>query len=260
MRLMIILLVGLCGGMLGGGCRTMPAEDVPTALRVGVTPDYPPLVFKQQKRLTGAEVELARALARKLDRPAQFIELRWDDQINALLTGKIDIIMSGMTITDTRRVRIEFTEPWLQLGLMALVRSRDTAKYPGAIVLMAGDAGVGVQKDSTAAVFVNRNYRGINSITYLDPLDAPYYLTSRKIDAFIHDGPALIWMASENEAELAVLPYLMTADMIAWGVRKDDDELLREVNAVLAGWRQDGTIDRVVEKWLPLPRGLVKTP
>src|SRR5262245_23595522 len=61
-------------------------------LYVGVTPDYPPLVFDQDGSLSGAEIDMARALGKELQRPIQFITLKRDDQINALNDGRVDII------------------------------------------------------------------------------------------------------------------------------------------------------------------------
>jgi len=53
----------------------------------------------------------------------------WEDEIEALLNGRIDIIMSGMSITKAREVRIAFTEPYLKSGLLAAFRAEDTKKY-----------------------------------------------------------------------------------------------------------------------------------
>jgi len=245
----------ICACLCAAGCKAphIAKGAGEPALYIGITPDYPPLIFRQNKAIAGIEADLARELAQMLDVSIQFVELPWSEQINALLAGKTDIIMSGMTITDARRVRISFSDPWLQLGLMPLVRSKDAEKYGSEEALLNGDANLGVQKGSTADAFVNRRYKGVNSITYLDPNDAPFYLVNRKMDVFIHDAPAVIWMASENEAELAALPRILTKDMIAWGMRKDDTALRRTVNAALARWRKDGTMDRILAKWLPLP-------
>ncbi|OPX18988.1 MAG: hypothetical protein BZ151_11635, partial [Desulfobacca sp. 4484_104] len=74
-------------------------------LRVGITPDAPPLIFKQNGKITGLEAEFAQALANHLGKSLQFVELKWKNQIPALLENKIDIIMSGLTVTPLREVR-----------------------------------------------------------------------------------------------------------------------------------------------------------
>jgi len=253
-----IVLRFLCGfcliGLIGllPACRTTMtgSSPKPTDLIVGVCPDYPPLMFKQNDRILGAEVDLASELGKALGRTVRFIEIRWEDQIDALLQGRTDIIMSGMTITDARRVRIAFSDPYLQLGIMPLVRTRDAKKYASAGNIFNGDARIGVKKGSTADVFANRNSRS-SSITYVLPTDAYFFLVNRRIDVYLHDGPGVIWLAAEHEADLQAIRKPLTKDEIAWGLRKDDAELLASVNRILAGWKSDGTLQRILDKWLP---------
>jgi len=233
-------------------CRTTGARPGSKAgdLVVGVCPDYPPLMFQQNGRILGVEVDLASALGQALDRPVRFMEISWENQIDALLEGRIDIIMSGMTVTEARKVRIAFSDPYLQLGIMPLVRTRDAKRYATAENIFGGDARIGVKKGSTADVFANRYCRS-SSITYVQPTDAYFFLVNRRIDVYLHDGPGVIWLAAEHEADLAVIRKPLTSDAIAWGLRKDDPELLASVNRILAGWKSDGTLQRILDKWLP---------
>src|SRR5882757_559527 len=78
------------------------ADDSLPPLRVGITPNLPPLAFKQNGKIVGIEADFAQQLGKELGREVKFVVLDWSDQIPDLLDGKIDIIMSGMTITKTR--------------------------------------------------------------------------------------------------------------------------------------------------------------
>ncbi len=83
-------------------CATAPPaviEADPGILRVGVSPDAPPLIFKQNDKISGLEAEMAMALADYLEKTAVFVEVPWEDQIPALLDNRTDIIMSGMSVT-----------------------------------------------------------------------------------------------------------------------------------------------------------------
>ena len=254
-NIVLRLLCGLClvvSLALLAACRTTRAGSAPkpTDLIVGVTPDYPPLMFRQNNRILGAEVDMAAALGKALGRTVRFLEVKWENQINALLQGRTDIIMSGMTITAARKVRITFSDPYLKLGIMPLVRMRDANKYTTAESILDGNARIGVKKGSTADVYANKHCRS-NAITYVMPLNAHYFLVNRRIDVYLHDGPGVIWFAAEHEADLQAIHTLLTKDEIAWGLRKDDTELLDSVNRVLAGWKKDGTLKRILDKWLP---------
>jgi len=245
--------VGLAAAVLFTGCKSgsmfTPKPD--NTLYVGVTPDYAPIVFKQNNQITGLEVDFARELGLALKRPVEFVPVKWNDQIEALLTDQVDIIMSGMTITNPRKIRIAFSDPYLKEGLTCLIRRNDLQRYTKPEAIINENINFGVQQGSTADVFVNQRCKNAISITYIDPRDAQFNLVNRKIDVFIHDSPAVLWLASESEADLAVVPPPMTEEYLAWGLRKDDSELLQTVNENLKRWKQDGTYQRILKRWLP---------
>ena len=87
------------------------------------------MIFNLKEKITGVEADLARLLGERLHRPVEFVELRWERQIPALMEGQTDIIMSGMSITKARRIRIDFTESYLKVGLLAAFRREDVSKY-----------------------------------------------------------------------------------------------------------------------------------
>ena len=97
---------------------TAVVEADPGILRVGVSPDSPPLIFKQNDEISGLEAEMAVALANYLEKTAVFVEVPWEDQIPALLANRTDIIMSGMSVTLARQYEIAFSKPYFKSGLM----------------------------------------------------------------------------------------------------------------------------------------------
>ena len=227
-------------------------DDPGNALRVGVTPNYPPIIFKQGGEIAGVEADLARRLAAELGRPVQFIELVWNKQIPSLLDQKTDIIMSGMSITGTRKVRINFTDQYLKSGLVSLMRVEDEQKYNSTEKIVNSSSNLGVVAGTTSDIFVRKNFPNIYNIIALQkPEDAPAALDRRSIDIFVHDVPSIMWLVSENEADLAAFWHLLNEESLAWGVRRDDDELLMKVNSILDKWKSDGTLKQILLKWLP---------
>ena len=176
------------------------AQDVAgekSYLRVGITPNYPPMIFKLNERITGVDADLARRLGKELNRSVQFVEMEWEQQVAALLAGEIDIIMSAMTITEARKVRINFTDPYLKSGLVAAIRAGDASKYTSAKSILSGYPAVGVIKGTTGEAFVRQNMStSPRVVTFLKVSDAPSELRSKRIDVFIHDAPAVIWLVS----------------------------------------------------------------
>jgi ABC-type amino acid transport substrate-binding protein len=254
MRLITILVIFSIFWAMGLSATIAQTTSQPspkTLLRVGVTPNYPPVIFKLQGKISGLEADFAILLGKTLQRDIQFIELPWNDQIQALLEGKVDIIMSGMTITEARKVRVDFSEPYLKSGLIALMRSGDASKYDSTKKVLGSMVVVGVVKGTTGEVFVRNNVRNPTVIAMREPWEAPGLLNNRRIDLFIHDAPSVVWMASENEATLKALLEPLNAEYLGWAIGRNNPTLLAQTNAALAEWKKNGTVKEVVKKWLP---------
>jgi polar amino acid transport system substrate-binding protein len=238
------------------GCATAPlsggetSEGLPT-LRVGITPDFPPLVFKQGDQVVGIEPELARMLGEELSRQVKFVEVKWEAQIPALLEGRTDIIMSSMTVTRERQVRIAFAEPFMKSGLVAAVRPEDVPKYPTIESILDVAGLVGFVPNTTSDSFVRKNFPYAQQHYLSYPREAVNALQQRWIDMFIGDAPMVIWLVSENESSISGIWQPLNEEYLAWGMRKDNPNLLARVNAALAQFRHDGRLDMVLHKWLP---------
>ena len=239
-------------------CAETPVKETATPLKmnpplvVGVTTFYPPIIFKQNREIYGVEADFAIRLAKALDRQAQFVEVGWDDLIPALMEGKIDIIMSGMSITEARKVRISFTEPYLKVGLATLMRAGDASKYNSLNRIKGSDATVGVVEGTTAEVYVRNNFSKTATIRLLPSAsDSVFALENRRIDLFVNDSPSVVWLASQNEGTLRVFLTPFNEEYLAWGVRRDDRDLLVQANSILNSWKKDGTLKEVISRWLP---------
>jgi len=225
------------------------AEDV---LWIGVTPNSPPIIYKSKDTITGLEADFARELCKDLQMKPEFIELPWDDQIPALIDNKIDIIISGMTITDTRMLRISFSDPYLRIGQLALVRTKDFYKYQNPVVLFTTKEKVGVEKGTTGDLLVQKQMLKAQRVAYISISKAVSDLKDGEIVAFIHDAPVIWQLYAENEMKgLSATKVLLTEEYLAWGMRREDKELIERVNRTLAGWRQSGRLDKILEYWLP---------
>ena len=237
------------------GCGSLQISGRPSkqskALRVGVTPNYPPIIYRQDGKIAGLEAELAWSLAQHMGRRLQFVAVKWEQQIPALLSGKIDIIMSGMTITPAREVRIKFSEPYLQTGLMAAVRPGHEDRYPDRQAITQTYANIGAMEGTTATSFIRRQCPNAKASYVSDLTEAYLALDGRRIDLFIHDAPAVAWLVSKYESTVKPLWIPLTEDHLAWGIRGGNKKLIIEANDALAKWKQDGTLEIIIDRWLP---------
>jgi polar amino acid transport system substrate-binding protein len=245
--LALLLSLGCAPVAPGGGQSPSPGAP----LRVGVSSNSPPFVLRQGDRLTGLEIDFALALARALGRPLRLVDLEWREQVPALLDGRTDIIMSGMSVTRARAVRIAFSDPYLNSGQLALFRRADARRYRSrADVLATGDR-VGVIEGTTGEKFVRENLSGAAIAVYPTVGDAVTELLQRRIDLVVHDAPILLWSMSANEGDLDFVRTPLNEEQLAWGLRQNDENLRTAVDGVLARWRADGTLDQNLTRWLP---------
>jgi ABC-type amino acid transport substrate-binding protein len=238
--------------LIFSGCAAAPIVPDTNLLRVGITPDYPPIIFKLNGEIKGVEADFALRLGQALKREVRFVELAWDKQIPALIEGTIDIIMSGMTITEARKARIHFAAPYLKSGLVTLMRAEDAPKFNSLEGIREGFVTVGVVQGTTGEAYVRKNFlSAANIISFPKAGDAPFLLKNMRIDLFVHDAPSIVWLVSENEGTLKGFWEPLSEEHLGWGVRTDDKGLLMEVNAALNNWKQDGTLKNVLTPWLP---------
>jgi polar amino acid transport system substrate-binding protein len=259
-RLFVLLFLFAALSLLTGCAPTGQNTAKPTlippdknVLRVGVTTSSPPLIFRQADKIVGLEADLARELAAYLGKSLRFVELKWEDQIPALLENRIDIIMSGMTITTLREVRISFSIPYFESGQMALVRRQDAARYSTGLFTFATSSAIGAIKDTTGAFYVETQFSSIKRKLYTNPNTAVKDLIKKDIDMFIYDGPMILYLASENENKgLTALFTPLTREYLAWGIRKDNVELLDSANKFLRSFNEAGKLNKVIKFWIPL--------
>jgi len=221
------------------------------ALRVGVAPVSPPMIFKEGKQIVGVEADCAQALGRELGRPIQFVELPWEDLLDALVEGKIDLIMSSVSITRARQFRVAFSEPYLRIGQMALVRADEKFRYallPGALANQA----IGVKKGTTGDLLVQQEFPRAKRKYYKSGDEGARALVKKSIDLYIEDAPMIWYLAGVYEAQgLVAAPMTFSDEVLGWAMRRSDNALRESVNAFLKKTAESGELNRILRRWMP---------
>lgn len=244
-------------GCAAGPQVTEPQPDIAEdqVLRVGVRANSPPLIFKQNGRITGLEADLAVALAAYMAKTVHFVELQWEELIPALLDKRIDIIMSGMSVTQARKVRIAFAKPYLKAGQMALVPGEDKNKYWNVYSVKTCNLKVAVEKGTTGDFLVQQEFINAQIAPFDSPEKAAKALLEGRIKMFVHDAPVIWWLASVNEAKgVTAVPIFLTQEDIAWGIRYNDSDMLTAANSFLSEWKNNGLREKSITKWVPYAR------
>ncbi len=254
MCICLLLMVAALGCQTTATKKPPPVPEVPVTsgvLRVGISPIMPPLIYRQDGRIVGLEAEFAEGLARHLGRRLELVEVDWDDQIPSLEKGRTDIIMSGMSITDLRRIRIAFCTPYAKTGQMALIRREDIQRFKTGYYSLVEIPAIGAVRDTTGDIFIRSRFPDTRKMFYNSLDDGVRALMRRKIDVLMHDAPAVMLAAARFENHLAPVPKMFTNEYLAWGVRKDNAQLLGEANAFIGKIKKSGRLKEMVNRWIP---------
>lgn len=226
----------------------VPPPEQPM-LRVGVTPDTAPYVFRDGEHFAGVEIDFAVRLAAALGRPLALVPVPWDELIPSLLAGRTDLIMSGMSITPARAARVAFGEPYLTTTLQGVVRRTDAERWPTPEALIKSSPRIGVKAGTTGESFVRQRRPDENIVVYRRTRDAITELGNYRIDVYVGDAPVIEAAVLSHPGGLVAYPRAVGQQSIAWAFRPDDDALRAAANSILSGWRRDGTLRAILGTW-----------
>jgi polar amino acid transport system substrate-binding protein len=262
---LIVLPLSGCILLIASDLPNPPSQPQPEApkpsgallnpqLRIGISPDYPPLAYKDGAfGLVGVEVDLANQLGQGLGKEIVFVETPFPELINALLAERIDIIMSGMSVTVDRVKLVNFTDSYAPIGQMALVRAKDVPSFPDVQTFTNTTQRVGFVKDTTGELAARGLFLRAKIVSQPTIEEGVVALRKGEIDVFIHDAPT-IWRIAGNpgEQELKGLYWRLTNEYLAWAVRKDDEPLRFAINQQLAGLKDSGRLKQILSRWVTL--------
>jgi polar amino acid transport system substrate-binding protein len=251
LALVLFAALSLAPARAGSGGEPAPAPAA-APLKVGVTANFPPMIYKEGDKMAGVEADFAKTLGAELGRPVKFVEVDWEDQIQALADGKTDIIMSSMSVTMARQLRVNFATPYALVGQTVVVRRADANKYAMGFP-MKPEGVIGVLTATTGDFLVQQEFPRNKRKDYTTPKDAASALVKKRIDLLICDSPTAWWIAGMNEIEgLTVVPVYLSREQLAWGVRKSDADLLKSVNEAIEKMQKDGRATAIIKRWIPL--------
>ena len=231
------------------GCGGKKANQ----LVVGVELASPPFdMTDEQNQPTGIDIELARALAKSLGKELVIRNTAFAGLIPALQTGKIDLILSSMTITAERARTIDFSDPYVHMGICLLVNAKSDVQKPDD--LNRPQRKVVVKNGTTGFFYAQEHLPQAQLLQVSEAGACVLEVVQGKADAFIYDQFSVFQYQRQNPLTTrAVLEPLRKED---WGigVRKGDGALLRQVNAFLANFREQHGLDTIAAKYLAADR------
>ena len=225
---------------------TSAPETKYTTLKMGTNAAFPPYEYKEGEAFVGIDVEIAQAIADKLGATLEIVDMEFDSIITSVNQGEVDFGMAGMTVTDERLLEVDFTYSYATGVQSIIVLDGSDIKTPDDL---AGKK-IGVQLGTTGDIYATDDYGADYVTQYGKGADAVIALKGGDVDAVIIDNePAKAFVAA-NEG-LTILETAYADEDYAIAVAKENTELLEKINAALAELTADGSIDAIVNKYIP---------
>ena len=205
--------------------------------------DFPPYEFYQGKKIVGIDADIIREIARRNGFELVIEDMKFDSIIAAIQSGKGDIAASGLTVTEDRKKKVDFSNSYVTAKQVIIVPENSPIASPEDLK----NKKIGVQHGTTGDSYVTENLgepqRFDNGST------AVVALVRNKIDAVVLDGePALVHIA--KNPGLKILEKPLTEEEYAFAVAKGRKELLDMINRTLEEMRKDGTLQKIALQYL----------
>ena len=243
-----IVLCACAAATLAIGSAAAQARDL---LRVGTEPTFAPFEFldTQTKDYTGFDMDLIRAVGQKAGFDVQILNMGFDALIPALMTGNVDVVAAGVSITPERQKRVDFTTPYYTSGLSMLIHRTDAEKFKTfddlknqRLAVQIGTTGADKAKDIQGAKVSSFN---TTSEAFMD-------LLSHNASAVVLDRPVLAYyLKNQPKAaqQLTIPPYIADAEEFGFCVKKGNTALLDKLNTAYAELKASGEVDKIYKKW-----------
>lgn len=262
-RLAIVAIIGTLGISLvackgttenkvsekNGSESTLDKEE----LVIGLDDTFVPMGFKDESgKLVGFDVELAEAVAKKMNKKIKFQPIDWSMKETELNNGNIDLIWNGYSITDERKEKVEFSKAYLNNTQVIVTLADSNIKSKADL---AGKK-VGAQNGSTAVDAVEadadimKSFDGSKLVTFEDNNSALMDLEAKRLDAIVVDEIlARYYMKARGQEKYKILDENFGKEQYGVGIRKGDTKFVEVFNKALDEVIADKTAGEISKKW-----------
>jgi polar amino acid transport system substrate-binding protein len=266
-KVLILSLVTLfLGSFLVGSAMAVTTEDIAKAsaleeilkrgeLWVGLEAGYQPFEMQDEKgNIVGFDVDMAYEMGKAIfgeggEKKVKIINTAWEGIIPSLMTHKFDIIMSGMTILQSRNLKINFCHPYYYIGQCILINKKDVDKYKSYKDLNKEGVIITSKIGVTGAFTSERLMPKATLRLFKTEAEAGLQVANGLADAFVYDEPQVRVFAVMYKDTTVGIFEPITYEPLAWAIRKGDPDFLNWLNNFLFQVRGDGRWEQLKQKW-----------
>ena len=209
--------------------------------------EFEPYEYREGGEIVGIDVEIAQAIAEDMGKELQIEDMAFDSIIAAVQTGKADMGVAGMTVTEDRLVNVDFSDTYVTAGQVIIVPKE------GSTVTSPADLEgkiIGVQLGTTGDLYVTDEVPNTTVERYNKGFEAVQALKQGKIDAVVIDNQPASKFVEQND-DLMILDEFLTSEEYAIAVAKGNTELLDQINATIAEMKENGELQAILDKYIP---------
>ncbi len=237
------VVLALCLLLCFAGCAAK--ED--NTLTMGTNAAFPPYEYVDDDgNIVGIDAEIAAAIAEKLGMELEIKDMEFDSLITACAGGSVDVVLAGMTVTDERKESVNFSDSYATGIQVIIVKDgSEIAAYEDLEGKM-----IGVQSGTTGDIYCTDEFGQDNVKQFANGALAVEALKNDQVDCVIIDNePAKAFVAANEGLKILESEYAVEDYAIA--IAKDNTELLEKINEAMKELKEDGTIDKIVSKYIP---------
>ena len=243
--LMLVLVLALAFASCG------KTEEKKT-LTMATNAEFPPYEFYDNNEIVGIDAEIAAAIAEKLGLELVIEDMDFDSVVMSAATGKTDIAMAGITVSEERLESVNFTTSYATGYQVVIVPKDSPIKSVDDLFVEGNNYTVGVQLSTTGDLYTTWDIEdeGLGTIDrYNKGADAVMALVAGKVDCVVIDNePAKVFVAQNEGLTLLETEYVIEDYAIA--VSKDNTELYEQVEKALTELIADGTVQSILDKYI----------
>ena len=257
MRKIISIILALT--LLAVPASLMSCGGDDNTLTMATNASFPPYEYIDGGEIVGIDAEIAAAIAEKLGMELEIIDTEFGSIIGGVQSGKYDMGMAGMTVTDERLESVNFSTTYATGVQVIIVKADSEYKSIDDFYNEDGsvkkDVMIAVQQDTTGHIYAsdtleNGGFGEDHVTSYKTGNDAVQALVSGKATCVIIDNePAKSYVAANKG--LTILDTTYVEEEYAIAIAKDNEALLEDINEALDALIKDGTVKKIIDKYIP---------
>ena len=252
-KYLALLLAAIMALSLAACASTSKTEETASAkLTMATEATFPPYEYYDGDAIVGIDVEVAQAIAEKLGMELEVTDIAFDSIIPGIQTGKYDMGMAGMTVTDERKEQVNFSDSYATGVQVVIVKDDSPITSVDDLFADGASTVVGTQAGTTGCIYATSDIEdvGLGTVkSFGKTTDAVEALKNGQVDCVILDNEPAKALVAANEG-LHILDTEYAVEDYAIAIAKENTDLLEKVNKALSELTADGTLQSIVDKYI----------